>query len=79
MSMDREAEVRRLNEADGHIADGERRITEQLLVVGKLRADGRDTREAERLLRMMEESLSAFQQHRQLTVDMIEQIDAGLA
>ncbi len=79
MGMDREAEVRRLNEADGHVATGERHVTEQQLIVDKLRAEGRDTQEAKRLLKMMQDSLDAYREHRQLILEMIAQIDAGLA
>ncbi|MGH1571018.1 hypothetical protein ACRAWG_10420 [Methylobacterium sp. P31] len=79
MSMDRDAEFQRLNEADGHIANGERRVMRQRLVLASRRANGQGTAEAERLLRMMEESLEEYREHRQLTLEMIAQIDAGLA
>jgi hypothetical protein len=77
--MDRAAEVRRLNEADSHIAIGERNVTQQRLIVDQHRARGQDAREAERLLAMLEQSLEAYQEHRQLIVEMIAQIEAGLA
>jgi hypothetical protein len=79
MGMDREAEVQRLNEADGHIAKTERHITAQRALVERLRAGGHDTHEAERLLKTMEETLAAEYDHRKLTLEMIDQIDAGLA
>jgi hypothetical protein len=79
MGMDREAEVQRLNEADRHIAKAERQITEQRILVERLRTGGHDTHEAERLLKAMEETLAAEYEHRKLTVEMIDQIDAGLA
>ncbi|MGE7414949.1 hypothetical protein [Methylobacterium tarhaniae] len=79
MSIDREAEVRRLNLADCHIADAERHITDQWLILEQQRAAGRDTQDAERLLETMEETLSTFQEHRRMIVEMIDRIDAGLA
>ncbi|SFK21106.1 hypothetical protein [Bradyrhizobium sp. Gha] len=77
--MDRNAEVRRLNEADGHIAKAELALTKQLLVVDKLKADGHDTTEAKKQLQDFEDTLATLREHRGLIVDMIAQIDAGLA
>lgn len=77
MTLTREAEVRRLNEADTHIADTERRITAQETLVERLRADGHDAVEATRLLANIEDGLGAIRQHRALIVDMIRRIDAG--
>ncbi len=77
--MDRGAEVRRLNEADGHIAKAELAMTKQLSLLNKLTGEGRDTTEAEKQLRNFEDVLVALREHRGLIVDMIAQIDAGLA
>ena len=77
MTLNREAEVRRLNEADTHIADTERRITVQAAFVERLRMDGHDTAEAGRLLANIQDGLGAMLEHRALIVDMIRRIDAG--
>lgn len=79
MSMDREAEIERLNLSERHIAEAERHIMEQQLIVGQLRGGGHDTQEAERLLKTMESVLDTYQVHRRLIVEMIDQIDAGQA
>ena len=78
MAIDRNAELRRLNESDTHIADTETRITKQEILLEQLRRDGHDTKEAERLLRTARESLEAMQQHRSAIVDVLSKIDAGL-
>ena len=78
MTIDRNAELRRLNESDTHIADTETRITKQEIMVEQLRRDGHDTKEAERLLRTARESLGAMHQHRSAIVDVLAKIDAGL-
>ena len=77
MTLTREAEVRRLNESDTHIADTERRITVQTALVERLRMDGHDMAEAWRLLANIQDGLGAMLEHRALIVDMIRRIDAG--
>lgn len=79
MPLDRALEVVRLNQADTHIADSERRVTEQRVRLGQLRADGRATLEAERLLTNLEQMLERLHGHRDEIVRTIAQIDAGLA
>lgn len=78
MGVDRAAEVQRLNLADSHIVNAEKNITAQQIILEKLRVDGHDTHEAEHTLKEMQGLLSGFQEHRQLIVEMIAQIDAGL-
>ena len=78
MAMDREAEVRRLNEGDIHISDAERRVTEQSVIVERLHAEGGDAQEAERLLKNFRDVLGGLYGHRELIVDMIRRVDAGL-
>lgn len=77
--MDREQEVRRLNEADRHIANGERAVSKQLAILKKLGDDGHDTAEAARQLRDFEATLATLREHRAIIVKMIDQIDSDLA
>jgi hypothetical protein len=79
MSLDRNAEVQRLGEADRHIALSERVITEQTIEVERLRHGHHDTARAEKMLRSFELNLQTIQEHRRLIIEMIEQIDAGPA
>ena len=78
MSLDRDAELRHMNEADAHIADAERRITKQGILLDELRRDGHDTQEAERLLHEFRKTLEALYRHRKIIAETIVQIDAGL-
>ncbi len=79
MSPNREAELKRLAEADAHIADAERAVTEQMAQLEALRAAGHDTAMAERELTAFRETLAVLQGHRAVIIKAIEQIDAGLA
>jgi hypothetical protein len=47
--VDRNAELNRLAQADRHIADAERNVSDQLLLIEKLRRDGHDIRIAEEI------------------------------
>ena len=77
--MDHNAELNRLAQADRHIADAERNVSDQLLLIEKLRRDGHDIRIAEETLKRFEASLHTLREHRHLIVTTIEQIDKGLA
>ncbi|MCK1739598.1 hypothetical protein IVA80_01590 [Bradyrhizobium sp. 139] len=77
MSPEREAEVKKLAEADAHIADAERAVTEQMAQVEALRLAGHDTAVAERELTAFQETLAVLQDHRAAIIKTIEQIDAG--
>ena len=79
MSADRDAELKRLAEAEIHIATAERAITEQMAQVVALRAAGHDTAMAERELTAFQETLAVLQDHRASIIKTIEQIDADLA
>jgi hypothetical protein len=72
--VDRNAELNRLVQADRHIADAERNVSDQLLLIEKLRRDGHDIRIAEET-----PSLHSLREHRHLIATTIEQIDKGLA
>ena len=78
MALDREAEVRHLAQAETHIADAERQVTAQAMVVERLRADGHDTGEAEWLLANLKGTLETMNEHRMLILNTICQIDDGL-
>ena len=77
MNPEREAEVKKLAEADAHIADAERAVTEQMAQVEALRLAGHDTAAAERELTAFQETLAVLQDHRAAIIKTIEQIDAG--
>ena len=53
-----------LSRAERHIVEGEERITMQMLLIDRMRKDGHDVREAERLLLTLRETLVAWQGHR---------------
>jgi len=78
MIMDRRAEELRLGQAEGRIAVAERLITDQQLLIERLRAKGRDTETAEEALRGFENNLKTLYELRQLVVKTIEKIDSGL-
>ncbi|WP_200902036.1 hypothetical protein [Microvirga vignae] len=46
------------------IAEGERRVTKQMLLIEQLRADGHDTAQAERFLAELRETLAEWHQTR---------------
>jgi len=72
---DLETERGHLAKADSDLADGERRITAQMLLIEQLRADGRDTVEAERLLLTLRQTLDAWWGHRDLIVQAITRLE----
>lgn len=78
MSIDRQREVEHLNKAEADIGAGEKRVTEQVMLIERLRSDERDTREAERFLGNLERMLAEWQQHREDIIKTIRQIDANL-
>lgn len=57
-------EHRHLALADQHIVDGETRVTEQMLRVEGLRADGHETARAEELLATLDATLAEWNAHR---------------
>jgi hypothetical protein len=79
MSPDREAELKRLAEADAHIADAETAVAQQMARVEALRVLGHDARSAERDLTAFQETLAVLQDHRAAIVKAIEQLDAPRA
>lgn len=75
--MDRNAELRRLAEADGHIAEAERHVSEQRIQVEKLGREGHDTSLALALLTQFEGTLATLRGNRDLIIQTIAEIDQG--
>ncbi|WP_046869260.1 hypothetical protein [Microvirga massiliensis] len=68
---DLEQERLDLDTADRHLAEGERRITDLILLIEDQTAQGRDTTEARKLLRNFEQTMETWRVHRQLIADAI--------
>lgn len=54
-----------LAKAERDIAEGERRITGQMLLIEKMRRDGHNTTEAETFLLALQQTLAEWQVHRE--------------
>ena len=72
----KDAEELRFGQAEGRIAI-ERHIAKQQFLIDRLRAAGRDTKDAEEVLRDYQDNLKMLCEIRQLIVKTIEQIDQG--
>jgi hypothetical protein len=57
--------------ADRHLVEGEQRITEQLALIQRMTRQGYDTVVANDLLRLLEQTLTLWQEHRQLILEAI--------
>lgn len=68
-------EQEKLAMADRHIADGERRISEQALLVEHLQAAGDSAESAERLLANLKETLGTWNVHRHEIIRSIERLE----
>lgn len=55
-----------LEKAERDIRDGERRVAQQRQLIAALRRDGHNTAEAEQLLWSLQQSLTAWSEHREL-------------
>jgi len=53
-----------LSKAERDIAEGEERISRQMILIDRLRQDGHDVAGAERLLVILQETLAVWQAHR---------------
>lgn len=73
LTLDDERE--HLAKADRDLADGERRISAQVLMIEQLRATGHATDAAERLLLTLRETLEAWLGHRVLIVEAITRLE----
>jgi hypothetical protein len=60
-----------LAKADRDIAEGERRVAEQIILIEQMRKDGHDTTLAKELLRNLEQTLEQWYAHRQLILDAL--------
>ena len=64
-----------LAKAELDITDGEKRMTEQIIRIQRLRDGGRNTAQAEEMLRTLEETLKAWREHRQTILDTIARLE----
>jgi|AmaraimetFIIA100_FD_contig_31_44752114_length_389_multi_6_in_0_out_0_2 hypothetical protein len=69
--LNRAIEESHLLQARSHVAAATARIANQCLIIGKLRARGLDTGQAEACLRTMQRTLSAMQGHKRIIEDMV--------
>ncbi|WP_336492134.1 hypothetical protein [Methylobacterium nigriterrae] len=72
---DVQQERERLAEADRHIAEGRRRVTDQVALIARLAQDGHNTAEARHLLVTLEETLEEWREHRQHILGTIARLD----
>ncbi len=77
--MDRQAELRRLEDANRHVAEAEQNVEEQRDQLQSFRRNGYDVELAERALKAFEASLATLQERRAIIIKTIGQIDRGLA
>ena len=81
--MDYRSELAReradLARADSDLREGGERVAAQASLVAGLRASGHDLREAERLLRLLGETLVQWGQHRVLILERIAHLEAKLS
>ena len=61
-----------LAKAEQDIADGDRRISEQIIRITQMREKGYDTARAEELLETLKATLEVWVRHRELILDAIE-------
>ncbi|PVE24121.1 hypothetical protein DC522_12590 [Microvirga sp. KLBC 81] len=57
--------------ADRHLAAGEQRISGQIALIRRMTEQGCDTTTARELLRLLEETMVLWQDHRQLILEAI--------
>ena len=72
---DLQQEREHLAEADRHIAEGRRRVADQVALIARLAQDGHDTTQARRLLLTLEASLEGRHEHRQIILCNIARLD----
>lgn len=65
-----------LAKAERDIADGEDRVTRQMLLLDELRRDKHDTKDAEAILVTMQQTLRLFRDHRELILAEIDRLEA---
>jgi len=74
---DIETEKRHLAKADCDIAEGEKRIRDQVELIARLRDRGHSVSNAERLLETLRQTLQAWQHHRDEIVRTIARLESG--
>jgi hypothetical protein len=67
-----------LIQADRHLAAGEERIAEQIAPIQRMTEQGFETALARDLLRLLEETMVTWQEHRQLILDAIARHERDL-
>jgi hypothetical protein len=63
-----------LAKAERDIAEGERRITRQMLLIERMGREGHDTAEAEKLLLTLRETLAEWRAHREEILRELERL-----
>ena len=71
--MSQEMELRHLELANRHIAEGQQRIAAQKARIAGLERDGRDTTASNELLESFEETLELMMRHRDLILRELSQ------
>ena len=72
---DLQKELQDLAKADRDIAEGERRLTEQIALIRLMTERGESTLEAEKIRRNFEETLEVFRSHRRLIAETLARIE----
>ena len=75
--MDLATEKAHLAQAERDIAQGEQRITRQMLLIDRMRRGGHDVSEAEKLLQMLRDTMAVWQTHREDILMELARIAAG--
>ncbi|MBB3021538.1 hypothetical protein FHR70_004639 [Microvirga lupini] len=78
MTADLDQERADLILADRHLAAGEQRIAEQRALIRRMTEHGFNTATARDLLRLLEETMILWQEHRQLILDAIARHERAL-
>ena len=74
---DLETEREHLAKANRDLVEGERRVSAQMLLIERMRVGERDTSDAELLLLMLQQSLQAWQNHRELILQAITRLESS--
>jgi hypothetical protein len=69
------AERSLLLKAERDIEEGSRRLRNQQQLLADLQASGHDSKQAERLVRLMQETLLEWERHRVLIVDRVAYLE----
>ena len=71
--VDKQKEREDLAKADRDIADGERRVAAQIILIQQMTEKGQDTALAEQFLRNLEQTLEQWHVHRRLILEALVQ------